>query len=466
MSKTRSSIYTPGSGFVAIFAFMLTAVPRMNVKIGPIPIYLIDLVIFLMLYAALRAPAFGAGKRPFVGLVALILAFAVLSEGYGFLLSGGSPEAVYVLGRTLLAFSVFYSVGQLIRTPGDLERILKAALIGLLITASLMILTSLPMTRSIASSIAFASTFLEPAAESSRLISRFFETSEAAQRGRTLVGVSILGATFINACWPLAALLAVWPYAIGMWRRVAVFACLIAPLAVLMSYSRGPIIGTILMILMVLILRLGHLRRSFIIPIVAGVIGIAAIGVDSELFFFDRLVNRTQAMLDDPFSDERESERVLAYVEPFVHVMENPRYFFMGEGVEPSRVGVPSERGGKATHALFAVAYYSYGMIAAFLYHLLIISVLYYAFWHMRHRRAGVGMLYSYALLLSTLALLPWFAFGHAAVSAPRGAMMLFFVLGMLASLRHFPIHRPQAENLSQKVGRPLRQIEEASFRR
>jgi hypothetical protein len=38
------------------------------------------------------------------------------------------------------------------------------------------------------------------------------------------------------------------------------------------------------------------------------------------------------------------------------------------------------------------------------------------------------------------LGLLPWAAFGHSIVSAPRGAMMFFFVLGLLTSLRHFPL--------------------------
>lgn len=442
MARPSAMSYTPGSGLVAAFALLLTSAPRMNVQLGPVPLYVIDLLVLLMLYAAMRAPRFGAGKRPFQALVLSIFSFAVLSEGGAFLISGGSIEAIYILGRTVLAFSVFFSVGQLVRTPGDLQRVLKAVLVGLLITALLMILTSLPMTRPAISKIAFSTTFLEPAAESSTLLRRYIEESEGAQRGRTLVGVSIMGATFVNVAWPLAAILAVWPYAVGLWRRVAVFACLIAPMAVLMSYSRGPILGSILMVLTVLALGLGYVRRSFLIPVLLGALAISAIGVNSGLFFFDRLVNRTQAMFTDPFADERESERVLAYVEPFKHVKENPRFLILGEGSQPGKVGIRSEQGDKATHALFAKAYYSYGMVAAVLYHVLILSMLFYALWHVRNRGAGLGLLYSHALIACVVALLPWAAFGHAIVSAPRGAMLFFFVVGLLTSLRHFPVYR------------------------
>jgi len=425
---------------MAIFVFLLTGMPKMNIRIGPVPIYIIDILIFILVYYASKRPGFGPNKRPFQRIVLTLFTFAMIGELVGFIYTGAVFEHVYLAMRITLAFLVFYATGQLIRTPEELKLIIKAATLGVLITSLIMILTSLPQTRDFAARFILDNNFLDPAGE--RAAASYLDKGDSGVRGRTLVGVSIMGASFINMTWPLAALLYGWPGQLGRWRTIAMIACLLAPMGVLMSYSRGPILGTILIILFTTLFGLKRVRKGIMLPISFGVILILLVGVNSQIFFFDRLTNRTVAVFDNPLADNRESERLLAYVEPFEHLIEHPIFLISGQGmaITKSNVVLP-EVVGKANHALFAMAYYTNGMVAALTYMFLLGGAFFYALQHVKNRRSGIGQYFSHALLASVLGLAPWTIFGHAMVSTPRGAMMMFFVLGLLTTLRHFPIH-------------------------
>ena len=211
-------------------------------------------------------------------------------------------------------------------------------------------------------------------------------------------------------------------------------------MGVLMSYSRGPILGTLLIVLCVVVLGAHRIRRGILLPVAVGAGIVLFVGVGSQLFYFDRLTVRTEAALEDPLADERESERLLAYSEPFAHVVGNPRFLVIGEGNAIRRSDEDFDRGGRANHALFAQAYYTQGMIAAFLYMYLIFAALLLAFKYFRRSSSTLGAYYSQAVFLSLIAILPWAAFGHTIVSVARGSMLFFFLLGLLASLRHFPM--------------------------
>jgi len=446
MLKGRLRHHSSGVIAMAVFVFVLTAMPKMNIRVGPVPLYLIDLLIVLVVYYASKRPGFGTHPRPFQWIILALFGFTMIGEFVGFIYTGSIFEHAYQAARITLAFLIFYATGQLIRTPEDLELVIKAAALGVIITASMMILTSLPQTRGFVASFILNNTFLDPAAR--RVAESYLDGGDSGVRGRTLVGVSILGASFINMSWPLAALLYSWPGRIGLWRTIAMTACFLAPMGVLMSYSRGPILGTMLIILFVLLFGLKRVRKGIIRPVGFGIIIVLLVGANSQLFFFDRLTNRTAAVFEDPFSDERESERILAYVEPFEHVIEHPVFLVAGQGmaITKSRAVVP-EVAGKANHALFAVAYYANGMFAALLYVFLLGSAFFYALQHVKGRQSGIGQYFSHAMLASVLGIAPWAIFGHAMVSTPRGAMMFFFILGLLTTLRHFPVHSNLPQN-------------------
>ncbi|WP_282154045.1 O-antigen ligase family protein [Ruegeria atlantica] len=425
---------------MAVFVFMLTAVPKLNIRVGPVPLYIIDIIIVFVIYYAGRRPGFGVGGRPFQWIILALFSFTMIGEFVGFIYTGSIFEHVYQAVRMTLAFLVFYATGQLVRTSEDLELVIKAAALGVIVTASMMILTSLPQTRGFVAVFVLDNTFLDPAGR--QVAASYLNSGDTGVRGRTLVGVSILGASFINLSWPLAAILYSWPNPIGRWRTVAMVACFLAPMGVLMSYSRGPILGAILIVLFTVLLGLKRVRKGVLRPVGFGILLVMLVGVNSQVFFFDRLTNRSAAIFDNPLEDERESERLLSYVEPFEHVLEHPSFFLAGQGIAilKSNAVVP-EVAGKANHALFAVSYYANGMAAAVLHMCLLGSAFFYVLRHVKGRRSGIGQYFSQALLASVVGIAPWAIFGHAMVSQPRGAMMFYFILGLLTSLRHFPVH-------------------------
>ena len=430
---------TTGSMLLACIFFILISVPKLNISLGPIPIYIIDVLIVFVFIQAVKS---NRNKRkivyPFQKTILLIIPFAIIGEILTMGYSGQVFEPIYIMIRTLLAFSLAFSIPIIIKTENDIKLLLKAAAIGLFITSILMILTSLPFTRIVVIKYVFSNSFLEPSY--SQVLRVYLNApNETGVRGRTLVGVSILGATFINAAWPLAVILIRNRINFGViGKSIAIIGCFIAPIAVVMSYSRGPILGTILIMIAVLTMGLRHIRRTILLPLTFGIIIFATVGIGSKVFLFDRLITRTEAAFTDPYSDKSESERILSYVEPFEHVLEHPQFFFFGEGNAILKVNVAAEQDGKANHAMFAKAYYSYGMITAFIYMYLMIQVLYFSYKHCRRDHVNIPMGYNQALFLSVIALVPWVLFGHAMISIPRGAMLFFFVIGLVAAQRNF----------------------------
>jgi hypothetical protein len=430
---------TRGIFFFALFIFVLFTIPKANLRLGPIPLYLIDLfVLFLLVVAPRRAPPSARKTVRFSNLLGIILLLALLSEVMGMVTFGFSFETVYQSMRTVIAFLVFPLTVRFIRSPSDLRLVLQATALALLFTSLLMIMTSIPQTRNFVINGVMSYEFLEPNARG--VVDKFEDTEDRGVRGQTLVGISILSAAFINVCWPLVALLLRWPEHIGLMRNVAVLACLVAPFAVLMSYSRGAITSLILIILFGLLWGLNHVRRGILFPAVIFGIVVFSIGVGSSIFFFDRLVTRTTAALNPELAGVGEHERLHSYTEPFEHVIDHPGFFFLGEGVTVryAASAIAPQQMGKATHSVFSIAYYSYGMIAAIIYIFLIYRILFFTAAMTKSKRGTLSRAFAQALFLVVVGLVPWLAFAHGAVSASRGSMLLFFVVALVASLDRF----------------------------
>lgn len=421
---------------LCVTVFLLTGMPRLSVKFGPLPLYVIDLFIALSFYYAFKIRQEKRLALPFTGFIALIALFAFLGEVGAATYSGDIVRPVYALARTLLAISLALSVPRIIRTTEDLSILVRAAALGIGLSAMLMILSSLPGSRALVASTVFSIAWLEPSANAA---AAYAELGDMGTRGRSLIGVSILTAAFINAFWPLIALSLRLPSLQGRWRYIFLAVSLAAPFGIVMSYSRGAILGLIFVVAGLLFFGSGRARSGVMAAVMVALVVFSTIGWQSESFYFERVVTRTSAMFTDPHTDEREWERLYAYSQPFSHALENPEFLLVGEGTSIHKTGVSGEQRGKATHAVFAKAYYSYGMVAAVTYVLLIASVFLYLLREVsRPRPAGMVSNYFYqALFAGFLGLLSWFMFGHAAVSTPRGAMLMFLFIGLVRSMRN-----------------------------
>lgn len=202
-------------------------------------------------------------------------------------------------------------------------------------------------------------------------------------------------------------------------------------------------LALLLVLLGMMFFQRGRIRGAVILLGVIVYTGFSAVGFNSELFFFDRIVNRTSAVFEAPLDDERESERFNAYREPFEHVAQNLGYVFFGEGFARVRNGMTSEVSegiNRSDHAVFAKAYYAYGLISS----LCLLLLFFGSALTMLRSILKVSKKYSFSfyyvriVFVLLMGFSSWFSFGHAAVSTPRGAMLMFFVFGLVACHNNF----------------------------
>jgi len=431
-----------GLKLLCVTVFLLAGMPQLNVRVGPVPLYAIDILLFVTFCYALGTQVADRRRNPFAGYIMIILFFAIAGEVATILTYGKALQPIYLIVRELLAFSLFFSASRIVQTSEDIQTVLKAGLLGLLITAVLMITSSMPPTRSIAVAF-FSFNMLVPASEE---LSRAFGVfgPPGGMRGQSLVGMSILSGAFLNTFWPMVALLYRWPGLGGWWKKLALAGTVLAPIGVVMGYSRGALVGLIFVVAGLMLFGSGRNRRGVIISVLLGLTIFSTVGWNSNLFFFDRIENRVTAMIDDPYKDPRETERLYSYTEPFKHVIKHPRFFFVGEGLSVRKIpeSFGGERAGKNYHSLFASAYYAYGMIAAFIYVFFIFRIFFFV-WQQIRRFSGtnsIPLLYSQALFAAMLGMLPWLLLGHAVVTLPRGTELFCLLVGLIAALKKFQV--------------------------
>jgi hypothetical protein len=448
MGKTHAAALK----YLCFTVLVLFGAPKAGVKIGPIPIYLIDFLIILMLYHLRKLPNLPY-RTPYESLVRFILFMILTNEFLNGLRIGTLIQPFYLMVRMSLAVSLFFALPKIVRKPKDLSKIIKYALIGVFITATLLIFSSLPFTRSI-SAILLSNPILMPNADS--LGQSLIEAGSNADRGTSLIGVSILSGAFLNVIWPLLFLLLTFYKPKGILRHLLYITLALIPVGIIMTYSRGAILALLLIVFGMVFFQKGKYRQVVLGLLVITYFGFNFIGFQSELFMFDRIERRTIAALNNPYDDVQESERINAYVEPFGHILKNPLYLFIGEGFARSKVrGSPKLSGGinRADHAVFAKAYYSYGMITSLSLVFLYLFLLNYTFKIIKKTPNSSLFLSKLTRILFVVLIgfSSWFAFGHAAVSQPRGAMLMFFVFGLVTVQRNIYLFEQQKHLDSKK---------------
>lgn len=414
---------------------LLFVAPRMSVRLGPIPVYFIDGLIAVAWMHALKLPK-PKYTSPMTKWVLIIIVVATLSEIHGIFYIHDVLRPVYVMIRTALAISLFFMIPRVVRSRESVLFLFKCICVGLAFNAGMMLMSSMPPTRGLARLI-FDLPFVEPVSSES-IEARFSDTGTAV-RGRSLIGVSILTGAFLNIAWPIALFLKDKTQVVlsGKWGMLILAGCVLAPLGILASYSRGAILAWCVVVCgAVFFTNSKALKRGVIVGVISLVSIVGFIGTDSELFFFDRLEKRAEAMMHEPMKDERETDRLYAYLDPFLYVVDFPICVLVGTGnARDSMDNVPFHpiflHG--ADHAVVAQATYSYGLLSAVCYFALLMMALWHTFSYVRET-SFTGK-YAQTLFLCLLGVGPWFMLGHAVVSQPRGAMVFFMVLGFVSVL-------------------------------
>lgn len=437
--RTRPALF-----FLSFVVFTLTAFPRLNVRIGSAPLYFIDIMIIVSFYYSSKMPKACRVRLPFSRLIYSILFFAAVSELLAFIRYNGAPQPIYQLFETIVPFLLFLSVARVATDADAVIAIFKAAIYGISLSAVLMIMSSLPFSRGAATALFFSWKFLEPAAKGA--IERVELQNALALggvRGRSLIGVSILSGAFINVVLPFTIYYYYRAGLRGLSKKVALMVLLLAPFAVVMSYSRGALLGLFLVVFGLVFWGSSKYKKQILASLFIALVVFSTVGWDSDVFFFDRFERRFSVELDDAQAKAGDDERYNAYSEPFKHVIDHPSFFLFGEGVTVRKMsyGPIPEQAGKATHALFAIAYYSYGLLTAFLYMILWLGGFRYLLRSMKRfkrRKDFAALQYARTLFVSLLGMSSWLLLGHAAISTPRGAMLFFLLFGLISSLRCF----------------------------
>ena len=427
--------------WLGIFVVLLTALQKARIEIGPMPLYFVEVLVVVLLLKTSHSTEllWSEDSRRILFLAKFFFLCVIFGEirgafSYNFIL-----PAIYQIARYGLGISLLFVLPRLVKTPQQFQVILKAAVLGMLITGSLSIFSSLPPTRSIAKYV-FSNPVLNPTVKSVEK-AMDFRGSDYAIRGISLIGPATVTGAYLCILWPLGILAYRRIDSNTKWKRLSLLACFVTPLGALATYSRGAWLGVSLITCLLGLFGFSGSRRIIILFAVLVMIIVSHVGLESKFFLVDRIEKRTMATINDPYASGYESSRFLSYTQPFKHLLENPSWLLAGTGSAASKMAergaIDGSSSGKAmiaTHSVFGRAYLDYGLPGVLCHVFLMLSALALILRNWKYtKRTDQEERLTWQILLAVWlgGLLPWWLFGHAAVSTARGSMVLFFIFAI-----------------------------------
>ncbi|MFC1775872.1 hypothetical protein ACFL3I_00850 [Pseudomonadota bacterium] len=427
----------------ALLGALLLAAPRSRVVFGA-PIYFIDVLAFTLIIMPLKGQLHRwAPKIPISKVVPVFMAAVVISELRGLLVYGTVLESVYMTARYMIAASLFFTIPRLVSKPQHIDLLLKGLILGTLASAVIVILYSLGPTRSLIVGALFSNSLLNPGWERLLRAIAIYGAGESAMRGRSLVGAATMTAGFLALTWPLAFVAYDRFKNTLLWKRIALATVVIAPIGILMTYGRGAWLMVIVVVLLVGVFGLVSGRKILLAVVIGGGLAATQMDIDMELFYFDRITESTQETMDNPFSDVSTTERLLSFIQPFGHLVENPSWLLAGSGRAGQRATRRGNIGGQlydevglANHSAFSTAYYSFGVPAV------VCQVLFVALGFLFTMKRAFRMKAAdphqkvvwQGLFMCWCTYSLWWASGHAVVGEPRGMMLSFLLFGLIVA--------------------------------
>ena len=404
--------------------------PKLRV-VFVMPLYAVDFLILYLLITSLsnRSLRYKGYAQLIVKIVSAYLFFVILGELRGGVVYWHLLDALYMLFRFMMAFALFYLVPKWIVSPRELIVVIKALCAGLLLSAIISVLFSLPFTRNLVVNSVFAIKALNPIDMTWTL------ENSATIRGNTLIGTSTFSSGVMAILWPLLFMGGVLFKGNFFWKKVNLGAIFVVPIGILATYGRSAWASVILVVASILVWG-GKSGKSVVLLwlLIIGLV-VVKIGLESNIFMVDRVVESTKIAVENPLDRSNERERFMAYVEPFQHVLKYPSFLLMGSGAANRKFGGDDfGEESAASHAVSGMAYMAYGVGGAVCQILLMIFSFKLVFLRFRKakRYAPATVWMWQALLAAWFGLLPWWLFGHGIVTQPRGAMVFFMFLGII----------------------------------
>lgn len=436
-----------------LYGFIACAIPLSRIFLGPIPIYFIDVLACLVLASGYRHMTATYRQHKKISFSIVLLVLALIPTYLDELARVGLLEPTYLLARTLLhIITVWALVGFLIQ-PKFFKELLFGITLGVLFTASVATLNSLPITGEIIRSTIFKVDILFPQRDSFASKVREYERSvssaynpNAATRGDTLVGKSNPTATYLAAMFPfiLGALTRIKQ---SNFTRLLYFSAV--PIlfgGILFTYSRAAYLSIIFITISYLFLERKIFQRNLLPMIVLGTIAIGVIGFQSDLFKFTFVVEKF-----DISNEEYEitnQARILAYIRPWQLLANEPTYFIRGAGRSDKKVLDDSKEEEVSIlrledaemHSVFSSAIFYRGFLS-----MLAIFYLYFLLtktsWNMvqyGRKRKNPFTWFPTASLISLLAIFPAWMTDHYFITKISAHMFLFMLISLIMASQYY----------------------------
>lgn len=448
---------------LATLAFLLSGMPKLHVSIGA-PLYAVDIIILYLLFRSRNRFHFKFRGYPqlIARLLLCYLLFVILGELNGGFVYNRPFESTYILFRSCLAVSIAYIIPGQIRTLSELRTILQGVMAGLVLSSAIAVLYSVPSTRDITETL-FSIKMLAPNSDAivDQSNAYYDQVFAGSYRGLTLLGASTFSSGIMATLWPMLFIGFATSFFKGVWKHLHRLAMFLVPLGILATYGRSAWLSVVLVAISILLWgsqrgRLKLILSFLLVGLLISQVSIAPI--TSKLPLVNRVISKTQLTVESGAATESEAERFLAYVEPFSHVIRHPSFLFMGTGAAQRRwSGNAFEEADTASHAIPGMAYYAYGVGGAVcqigLFSLAFLTI------YRRLRQAqrylpGTTWMWR-SLLACWFGLLPWWCFGHGIVTAPRGAMVFFFFIGIVLACDQIFTHLGMQSELFRTESQP-----------
>lgn len=404
---------------VVIFTF-----PKLNFNIAGIPFYIVDLLI-LINWFFLQSNTFKRIDKSFAYIIVPMIFFVVLSEVLACFILDYSIEPFYTLIRTLIIYSLLFLLYRRISNADDFYRSFVWVVRFSVITVLLVTLSSLPATRDIIAKNVFENSFLDPAKGFLDKWDRHDDVEDLI-RGRSLIGVSIISGYYLTFIYAICLLLLKLSKRTFDKISLNIIRYLII-LGVLFTNSRGPII-TLSVLLIVEFIYLNVINKvTALIQLLLLLFVLSFLySSDDVNYFFNRSIVGFEKLSDtEEGLGDSEYERLYAYIEPFEVIQRNSFLVFFGLGVSDRNI-IDYEGRNLSDHAVFASAIYSYGLIFASLFFVLLIFLSFRIFISYS--------VYQPNLLQIFVVIFIWQLLGHAIISETRGLSILIFSIFFISS--------------------------------
>ena len=405
---------------ISIFLFTLFTIPKLNLKIGSVPVYFIDLISVYLIFKYREFYKNVTTKNRVIFF--LLIGGLYINQLYYFLSSNDLLYTCYMSFRftiPLLSLITFYPkiFHQLKYYP---KFYVKVLVLSCFISSIIILLFSFQSTRYfIVDLINFK--FLNPAAG---LDGNFFLKrigNDNAIRGQSLVGISIISGYFL-----LLGLGIIFTFLKKIELKHILF-FVFCFLCAFLTYSRQIFICCSLIILFFLVSTNSKKISSFVFVFILITIYQWENISTNQNFMFDRIQNTLiNVDYDGGTKLLRHSidERLYSYIKPFEDLQNQPIYFLVGRSItatwskhNPIYLNLNSVN--NPDHSLFGKSFYVYGLMTCLVYMLILFELMKYSFEAFRKKKL---------MFLFCIPIVIWSLFDHGIITQPHGSMMLFLI--------------------------------------